>query len=84
MELRINLYTAATGLAFAAAVVLIALGISGMIPAMHGLVVGNALLICAATLFVTSRLERFASMAFQRGHEVGMAEADVRSLAHRR
>lgn len=83
MELKINLYTAATSLALVAAVTFIALGISGMFPAVHGLVVGNGLLIVAATLFVTSRLERFASMAFRRGHEVGMDDA-VRSIASRR
>lgn len=80
MEIRINLYTAATSLAFVAAVTLIALGIAGQVPAMHGLVVGNGLLIVAATLFVTSRLERYAASAYRRGHEVGKADA-VRSVA---
>lgn len=84
MEIRINLYAAAISIALAAAVTLIALGISGMIPAMHGLVVGNGLLIVAATLFVTSRLERFASMAYRRGHEVGMDDAAIHSIAGRR
>ncbi|HKY59229.1 MAG TPA: hypothetical protein VJL80_14425 [Aeromicrobium sp.] len=84
MEVRLNLYTAATGVAGTAAVVLIALGIAGVIPAVHGLVVGNGLLIVAATLFVTSRLERFASMAFRRGREVGLDDAEVRSIASRR
>lgn len=84
MELRINLYTAAMSLALVAAISLIALGLAGRIPAMHGLVVGNGLLIVAATLFVTSRLERFASMAFRRGHEVGMEDAAIRSIARHR
>lgn len=84
MELRISLYAAAISLALAAAATLIALDVAGMIPAMYGLVVGNGLLIVAATLFVTSRLERFASMAFRRGHEVGLDDAAIHSIAGRR
>lgn len=80
MEIRINLYAAAIAIASVAAVTLIALAIVGMIPAMHGLVVGNGLLIIAATLFVTSRLERYAAMAYRHGHEVGKDDA-VRSIA---
>lgn len=83
MELRISLYTAATSCVLIAAITLIALTVAGMFPATVGLVLGNGLLIVAATLFVTSRLERFASMAFRRGHEVGMDDA-VRSIASRR
>lgn len=84
MEVRLSLYTAATIITGVAAVVLIALGIAGVLPAVHGLVVGNGLLIVAATLFVTSRLERFASMAFRRGREVGMDEVATRSITSRR
>jgi hypothetical protein len=79
MEIRINLYAAAIGIALAATVTFIALDIAGLIPAMHGLVVGNGLLIVAATLFVTSRLERYAAQAYRRGHEVGKDDA-VRSI----
>ena len=84
MELRINLYTAATGISVIAAISLIALAFAGTIPAMHGLVLGNAALITAGVAFVTSRLERFASMAFRRGHEVGMEDAAIRNIAQRR
>lgn len=80
MEIRINLYTAATCLALVAAVALIALGLAGKLPAMHGLVVGNGLLIVAATLFVTSRLEGYAAKAYRHGHEVGKGDA-VRGIA---
>lgn len=83
MELRINLSVAATGFLLTAAVALTTLVLAGVVPVKYGLSVGNALLIVAGVVFMTSRLERFASMAFRRGHEVGMEDA-VRSIANRR
>jgi hypothetical protein len=82
MELKMNPYTAATGLLLVATIVTFALVLAGFIPAVHGLVVGNGLLVVAGVAFVTSRLERFASMAFRRGREVGIAEA-ARHLSQR-
>lgn len=75
-----NPYTAATGVLLIATALTFALVTAGLVPAVHGLVVGNGLLIIAGVAFMTSRLERLASMAFRRGREVGMAEA-ARRLA---